>query len=760
MKLTPHIAVRTFFNLLQLPNVRFLLAAAFVIIILATFLIAVSQIGTAYHYEVGDIADTDIRVTRDIEYVNEIETHNERKREAEAVPVVFDKDANVLQRKIALVNALFTHVADTLKQFPPVGNDYTFQLYAMKSRMPKYLHFNDAVLYEFLKYKDIQQVKKSTIRVLVYLYDDPSMGILNKPYENPLRINNNNATIRTINTPEPVDEVSRSLGSIKTADEIRPTIQAVTSSMTTDFPKHIQKAIADVVIGSIEPNLTFNIEETKRRIVEAVKKVPPQMSKLKKGMTIVREGDTITKDILEKIQIYNQQTMVFNISTIVGLFLIQVLFIFIFGYFLLEYNRYLLPDRKSAIIIFSLITAFMIYTFFISRIEAPINPKLSFALLLPVSFTTITISILYNRYLAIMAGIYIVFFASVIHGGNFTTIIIAFTSALMGVFVNKDVEHRTDFMSGGVIMGGMNILLIVCLALIQEMSVFQKGFIRLAGIAFANGFINSILVLGMMPLYENVFGITTKFKLLELSDLNADIFKEMIVNAPGTYNHCIVVSLLAEAASKAIGANHLLARVGGYYHDIGKLADASVYIENGVTDPRAKTLSPLEYAQLIISHVNKGVELAKKIELPEDVINFIREHHGTTTMTFFYHQALERAGTGDASHIKKSDFQYPGPKPNCKETAIVMLADSIEAAVRSMEKITYEKLVELVQKIIYNRLNDGELENSDLSMTELTVIRKIFLSLLKGIFHKRIEYPEVHNLRKLEKETARGSGAY
>ena len=176
-----------------------------------------------------------------------------------------------------------------------------------------------------------------------------------------------------------------------------------------------------------------------------------------------------------------------------------------------------------------------------------------------------------------------------------------------------------------------------------------------------------------------------------------------------------------------------------------------MYIENRVTDPRAKQMSPREYAQLIISHVQKGVQIAEESFLPDSVIDFIRVHHGQTTMTFFYHQSLENADTRDSEQVSKADFRYPGPKPNNKETAVVMLADSIEAAARALQNPSYEKLEGLVRKIIYNKLNEGELEFSDLSMSELRVIQEAFLSILKGIFHSRIEYPEDYDLKKLEK---------
>lgn len=755
MKSFLEIASRSIRHFLGSQNTKFSFVSLIIIVIISTIMMSINIFGTSYNYEIGDIANEDIRVPRDIEYVNEPETAIERKREAEAVPIVFDKDAYVLQRKLNVTSVLINHAVDTLKQFPPAGNDYTFQVYAMKSRMPRYLQFNDAILAEILKFRDHAKLKKILSRILIYIYDDSRMGILDKPYDNPLKIYNNNVTIRTINSAEAVDEVSRTLDTLKTIDDVKNNVYGICTTVAPFMQKPTIMAVSGIITGILEPNISFNTEESKRRITEVVKKVTPVTSKLKKGQTIVREGDTITQDVLKKIDIYNKQTASINISYIFGLLMIQAVFFFIFGFFLMEFNKVFLPDKRSAIIILSLVIVFMVYTFFMSRFESPVNSRLTFALMLPISFATMILSILYNRYLSIIAGLYIVFFTTLIGGSNISTAIIAFCTALVGVFVNEKVEKRTDFLRGGMIVGIINIFIIISVALIQEIPVLNMNFLKIIGIAGASGFINSILVLGILPLYENIFGITTKFKLLELSDLNVEIFKEMLMKAPGTYNHSMLVSTISEAASKEIGANHLLARVGAYYHDIGKIADAGMYIENRVTDPRAKDLSPLEYAQLIISHVEKGIALARKNLLPESVIDFIRQHHGQTTMTFFYHQALEGVDSSSRVEIHKDDFQYPGPRPSSKETAIVMLADSIEAAARSLQNPSYEKLDGLVRKIIFNKINEGELESSELSMTELRIIQETFLSLLKGIFHSRIEYPEDFDLKKLEKRIMR-----
>jgi putative nucleotidyltransferase with HDIG domain len=322
----------------------------------------------------------------------------------------------------------------------------------------------------------------------------------------------------------------------------------------------------------------------------------------------------------------------------------------------------------------------------------------------------------------------------------------------MGTFINFRVDKRSDFFKGGLILGIVNSVIIIATGFIEN-TPFRISLTN-SEVAIASGILNSILALGIFPIYEYYFDITTRFKLLELSDLNADIFKKMLLNASGTYNHSLVVSTLAEAACQEINANYLLARVGAFYHDIGKIESSGIYIENGITDIRAKKMTPLEYCALIISHVDKGVAMAKEYGIPKSVINFIKEHHGMSTMTFFYHQALENTTDKSSTPISRKDFQYPGPQPQSKESAIVMLADAIEAASRSIKDPTKEKIEGMVRKIIYNKLNDGDLDESTLSMVELKKVQNVFLRMLFGIYHTRIEYPDTETIKDLEKGAA------
>ncbi len=747
MKQTFKIIYRSISSSLKKPTIRNLFFFLLLIIIIATVLLSFNVIGSTYDYNIGDVSGEDIRSPGDIHYSIDSETEMEKRRVAEMVPLVFDKDQSVLIERLKVAEALFNRVQETLEENPPIGtDDRTFQLVALKSRLPKYLKYNDTILLEILKHDHPRELRRIVNRILIYLFD---RGILREPYNNPLGINNKNVSIRTINVAEETDEISTRLENLYTIDDVKKNLYKVCYSIAPNLKKDQLKAVYSIVKRNIRPNLVFNGEESKRRINESVKSVKPIMGLLKKGQTIVREGDTITTEALKKIKILNKYTSTTNINYIIGVFILQFSFLISFGYFAVIYHENLNLDNKTPLILFTLLLFFIFCTFFISRIENIQSSKLVFALFLPIPFVTMIIAILYNVYLSMMVGIYLIFFSYAISSASFESLILAFSSALGGAFVVGDVEKRTEFLRGGFILGLLNSLIVISVGLMEELSL--NHVIKNVELSFGNGLINAVLALGFIPLYENVFGYTTKFKLLELSDLNASIFKRMLIRAPGTYNHSLMVANMAEAACKDIGANAMLARVGGYYHDIGKIENAGIYIENKVDDKRTKHLSPKEYTQLIISHVEKGVKLAKKNGLPNSIIDFIREHHGNSTMTYFYHQALELVNNSEeADELNKSDFQYPGPRPHTRESAVVMLADSVEAAARSLQEPTYIKLEGLVRKITYNKLNEGELEFSDLTMSDLNKIQKSFLRVLYGIFHSRIEYPERDELEKLE----------
>ncbi|MGH7751551.1 MAG: HDIG domain-containing metalloprotein, partial [Gemmatimonadales bacterium] len=263
--------------------------------------------------------------------------------------------------------------------------------------------------------------------------------------------------------------------------------------------------------------------------------------------------------------------------------------------------------------------------------------------------------------------------------------------------------------------------------------------VRDAAVGMVNGVVVGIFAIGVLPYLENLFGLVTPIKLLELSNPGHPLLRRLQMEAPGTYHHSVIVANLAEAAADAIGADGLLVRVGTYYHDVGKIRRPVFFVENqiGVENPHER-MSPSLSALTVAAHVRDGQDMAREYGLPNSVADFIPEHHGTTLITYFYHQAVER---GDEP--EPAAFRYEGPKPQTRETAIVMLADAVEAAVRSLPRPTPDRIYEVVRRIIHERLEDGQLDECDLMFRDLEQIAQTFTRVLTGIFHPRIEYPDL-----------------
>ena len=264
----------------------------------------------------------------------------------------------------------------------------------------------------------------------------------------------------------------------------------------------------------------------------------------------------------------------------------------------------------------------------------------------------------------------------------------------------------------------------------------ELGFYLIA--AIASGILSGALTIGLMPFFESAFGLLSDMKLIELSNPNHPLLKKVLIETPGTYHHSVMVANLSDAACEAIGANGLLARVGSYYHDIGKTMRPGFFIENQHPGRNPHDALPPEKSRdIIIAHAEDGAKLLEKHKMPREIIDIARQHHGTSTLKYFYVKAKE-----SGKDVVEEEFRYPGPKPQTKEIAIISIADSVEAAVRSMKEPTPQKIAGLVRAIVNDRLNDGQFDECDLSMKELKKAEKVICETLNGTFHNRIEYPD------------------
>jgi len=333
---------------------------------------------------------------------------------------------------------------------------------------------------------------------------------------------------------------------------------------------------------------------------------------------------------------------------------------------------------------------------------------------------------------------------SLVLGGDFGMMLTFFMGALAGAYTVRDARMRGQVIGAGVFV---SLVHLACLVLLNpDYHLFlKKGFaIQYLYPLAANGFICAFLVIATLKVFEYLFGVLTNYSLLELADFNQPLLKRLILEAPGTYHHSLIVSNLAEGAADTIGANALLTRVGAYYHDIGKLVKAEYFAENQrMGYNKHDNIEPSMSRLVIFNHVTEGIELAQKHKLNPAIIDFIPQHHGTGLMYYFYQKAQEEAKEGET--VDESGFRYPGPKPQTRETAITLLADSVEGATRSLDEHTPTKIEETVKKVINNKFIDGQLDECNLTLQEINKISSTFTRILSAMYHARIKYPEKKN---------------
>jgi hypothetical protein len=344
---------------------------------------------------------------------------------------------------------------------------------------------------------------------------------------------------------------------------------------------------------------------------------------------------------------------------------------------------------------------------------------------------------------------------SSLSSSRFDLALLFLISGILSSILVKGARKRTTVILAGFIVG---VAQAVSLIFIEY---FWFGLPDRYLILFINAMISSIVVLGVLPVFEYLFRTLTNISLLELADFNHPLLQRMILEAPGTYHHSLLVGNLCESACREIGVNALLARIGAYYHDIGKLSKPEYFGENQMAVGTSKhdELSPEMSKLVIMNHVKEGVEIAKKYKLNPALIDFILQHHGTSLAYYFYHRALQN--TGAEEEVKEEVFRYPGPKPNTKETAVVLLADSVEAASRALREPTPAKIKETVNQVINNKFIEGQLDECELTLKDLEKISAVFIRILGGIYHSRITYPEQvkgeNSHKKFPKEGSRQS---
>jgi len=415
----------------------------------------------------------------------------------------------------------------------------------------------------------------------------------------------------------------------------------------------------------------------------------------------------------------------------IGTFFINAILLCLFGFFLFLYHRDVFSDFRSLVVIAVMWAIVTGLAAFADRAEGV--P----AYAVPVAFASVLAAILWGTRLSAVMTLFMGVYLLAQGELGFSLLWAGLASGLVGAWSVRLIRRRTHFYESLVFIAAANMLALGGLALVQLWSWTDVSVAL--GWGFGSSATAVFLAMGLLPVLEWMAGRTTDLTLLELADLNRPLLKQLMVEAPGTYHHSIIVGNLAESAAEGIGANSLLARVGAYYHDIGKLRRPEFFAENQrLGENPHDALPPQASARIISRHVEDGVEMARRAGLPEVVIDVLREHHGTTRLSFFWHKASEE-GPGEGPSV--SDFVYPGPRPRTKETAVVMLADSVEAASRVMRDPSPEDLRELVRRIVEMKLDENQFDEADLTFHDLAVVKERLVGVLIGIHHQRVDYP-------------------
>ena len=515
-----------------------------------------------------------------------------------------------------------------------------------------------------------------------------------------------------------------------------------------------QQTLLKLVQQQLRPSLIFDQERTEQRQAAARKQIASVFFRVKKGEMVVREGERITPDQILKLQaIRTSGRDNRSLRTAAGLLICSLLLIYVGFYFTQKNISKFRPDSRDLLFLASvllfLFLMIKVSIFVVAGMENTFSYFESsvYFYAVPFALGAMLVRIVLNSETAFLFAVCSSVLVGILFGNSLLMALYVLIGSLVGSHGVRHCQQRTTLYRAGLWIGLSNMALLVGIHFLIGRS-FELQLLWTLGFGFFGGLANAIAVNGTVPLVEYFFKYTTDIKLLELANMNAPILRQLMIEAPGTYHHSILVGNLGEAAAEAINANPLLTRVSAYYHDIGKIKKPLYFIENsGGQRNKHDKLAPSMSALILTSHVKDGVDLAREHKLGSELIDIIQQHHGTTLIKFFYDRAKSQADP-EMQQVDERDYRYHGPKPQTREAALIMLADAVEAASRTLADPTPARIQGMVQKLINNIFIDGQLNECDLTLKDLNLIAKSFNRILAGSFHQRVDYPEpVHIVR-------------
>lgn len=672
-----------------------------VTIILIYFTLSSSLITTKYDLSVGDIAKVSIKASKDIK--DDITTQKNIEEALKHVQEMYSYDANVKKSAVQNIQGLFDTVKKINKEVIPSVTEQ------VQSSPEKLLE------------EKIKRVKEQAPINNLSIENYSALVSLNENQLEEL----NRFLIENINKLFETTQIYEN----KSQDIVLAQGVITTLFNNTSYSRNIKELGMAIGYTQVKPNYFIDHAKTEELRQEATKNVKPVI--IKKDQNIVNEGEPVTEaqiELLKDLGLLKEKSFSFGLHfTLIlmasGVVSLQWLFLKQkSSHIYLNYNK---------LVVINVLTLLAVV---LARTMGIISPYI-----IPFACSPMLLSILLDDKISVIISVLNVVFISFLGKFSVDITLVALLNAIIIPIILKRVQQRNDIIYSAIYAALINVIFTTVIGYFLSANMLEIAKKSLT--TGLSAFISGILAIGILPFLENIFDLVTNIKLLELANPNHPLMKRLLLEAPGTYHHSVLVGNLAEMAAESIGANSILARVSAYYHDVGKLERPYYFKENqvGIDNPH-DNIAPSLSSLIILSHVEDGVKLALKYGLPQAIIDVVAQHHGDSLVKYFYITVKNSSKNPD--EVKEEDYKYKGPAPTTKETAIVMLADSVEAAVRSIQAPTKEKIENMVDNIIKGRLEENQLSNSELTFKDVKNIREAFLKVLSGIYHERIEYPK------------------
>jgi len=676
-------------------------------------------------FEAGKVADRDLIAEYDISFEDEQATAEKIDAQERLVPPVFQYSSKVTGELKARWN-YFTSLAR--KFFAEAGTAQDFTL-AIRSEFPG--EFSDQILGLLYRSEDRQEILRDCGVILDAVLEK---GIYSVP-QTELEHYNKDVLELIRQTDSRIEQEKIPFWAIVTENYVAASVNSAIAAGS--FTPGLSSFANELLKPFLEENVFYSPDDTARRVSDTRAGVEPVMRDIKQGKQIIRKGFVVTEEEMQELRAL-QMSLKGNdlpktFANLLFLFMLFGLLMFSSGSKIIDRQ---LTDSETYLV--SGISALYIAgSVLIRNIHIDFMPV---SVLIPTALVMMLIAILIHPRLALMLAMSLPLGAFFTGSFNTPSFVFAVVSGVVAAYSLQRAQKRMDLVKAGLIIAAAHLVVMTAVLLLQYAAagVYPQA---LFWAAF-NGVASGMLVLGLLSPFEHLLNAATTFRLIELSDLNAPILRRLFTTAPGTYSHSIMVANLAEAACQDIGANSILARVGAYYHDIGKMDNPGYFIENQTDYNPHDNMAPRLSATVIRSHVKLGVEKARQLGLPDDVINIIAEHHGNSVITWFYSKALKQDNAKNPT-VNIDDYCYPGNPPHSRESAVVMLADVSEAAVRTISKPNAAKIEKFIKELIANKVEHGQLSQSELTFRDLEIIENSFVRVLVGYHHSRIEYPKI-----------------